>query len=198
MSLPANIQRTIEAFGRLPGIGPKTAERLTFHLLQKPQADIQQMGQTIARLKEGIGYCKVCQNLTENDQCHVCLNPQRDPSTICVVETALDLLALEKISEYKGVYHVLHGIISPMDGIGPDELTIAELVERVKNQEVTEMIMALNPSIEGEATMAYMMRFLQPLGIKVTYLARGIPVGGNLEYADRNTLKRAFEGRREY
>jgi recombination protein RecR len=196
--LPENIEKVIEEFSKLPGIGTKSAERLTFHLLKKPASDIQGIGATLGRLKEGIQYCEVCKNLTTQQKCLICLNDSRDRSVICIVEDALDLIALEKANEYKGVYHVLHGIISPVDGIGPDELTIAELVERVKRGGISEVIIALNPSMEGEATASYIMRYLKPLNVKATRIARGIPVGGNLEYADSQTLKRAFEGRMEY
>ncbi len=198
MNLPLNIRRAIETFAKLPGIGAKSAERLAFHLLQKPEEEIRQMGQAIGNLKQGIRYCDRCKHLTTEDLCVICQNQQRDHSVVCVVEGALDLLALEKANEYKGSYHVLHGVISPVEGVGPDELTIAELIERLKGGGVTEVIFALNPSMEGEATAAYIMRSIEPLGLKVTRIAQGIPMGGHLEYADHKTLKRAFEGRRSY
>ncbi len=198
MPLPPNIQLAIEAFSRLPGIGSKTAERLAFHLLRKPEQEVRQIGQAIASVKQGVLQCRICSHLTQDELCHICIREDRDKELICVVEGPLDLLALEKAGQFKGVYHVLHGVISPIEGIGPDELTFAELIERIKAQPPREIIMALNPSVEGEATMAYLMRFLQPLGIKVTALARGIPMGGHLEYADQQTLRRALEGRMAY
>lgn len=196
--IPKNIQRAIEEFSKLPGIGSKTAERLVFHLLKKTEADVAVLGDTILALKKEIRYCDVCKNLTTDEVCEICRNEGRSKETICVVEDALDLMAIEKANEYKGLYHVLHGIISPVDGIGPDELTIAELIARAKKGNVKEMIFALNPSMEGEATAAYITRYIKPLNIKITRIARGIPVGGNVEYADSQTLKRALEGRMEY
>jgi recombination protein RecR len=196
--IPKNIQRAIEEFSKLPGIGSKTAERLVFHLLKKTEADVAVLGDSILSLKKEIRYCDVCKNLTTDEICEICRSEGRSKETICVVEDALDLMAIEKANEYKGLYHVLHGIISPVDGIGPDELTIAELITRAKNGNVKEMIFALNPSMEGEATAAYITRYIKPLNIKITRIARGIPVGGNLEYADSQTLKRALEGRMEY
>lgn len=196
--LPKNIERTIEEFSKLPGIGPKSAERLVFHLLKKTTSDIDRLGQSIISLKEGLRYCDECKNLSLETLCEICKNDSRSRETVCVVEDTLDLIALEKTNEYKGRYHVLHGIISPVDGIGPDELTIAELVERSKRGGIHEMIIALNPSMEGEATAAYISRFVKPLNIKITRIARGIPVGGHLEYADSQTLRRALEGRMEY
>ena len=182
----------------MPGIGPKSAERLTFHLLRKPNKDVEQFGETVKNLKDGIKYCEVCKNLTTEDICSICGDKGRDQCMICVVEDPLDLIALEKANEYKGVYHVLHGLISPVEGIGPDELTITELIDRVKKGDVKEIIIALNPSMEGEATAAYITRYIKPLEVRITRIARGIPVGGDLEYADSQTLKRALEGRMEY
>ncbi len=196
--IPTNIQRVIEEFSKLPGIGPKSAERLAFYMLRKPDEEVERFGEAFINLKKGIKYCENCKNLTTEEICSICSDTGRDKSLVCIVESPLDLMALEKANEYKGLYHVLHGIISPVDGIGPDELTIAELVDRAKSGEIKEMIIALNPSIEGEATAAYIMRYIKPLEIKVTRIARGIPVGGNLEYADSQTLKRALEGRLEY
>ncbi|MBU0577312.1 recombination mediator RecR [Patescibacteria group bacterium] len=196
--IPKNIEKVIEEFSKLPGIGPKSAERLTFYLLRKPDESIKNFGETVAKLKEGIRYCEICKNLTTEDICLICQNNNRDKTTICIVEDPLDLIALEKANEYKGVYHVLHGIIAPVEGVGPDELTIAELIERVKKGGIKEVIIALNPSMEGEATAAYIMRYIKPLDVKITRIARGIPVGGDLEYADSQTLKRALEGRMEY
>ncbi|MBN1258859.1 recombination protein RecR [Candidatus Peregrinibacteria bacterium] len=197
-AIPENIAKAIEEFQKLPGIGQKTAERLVFHLLRKPEADLGQFGKAVSSLKEGIRYCDVCKNLTTEKVCGVCADSSRDPSVICVVEDPLDLIALEKANEYQGVYHVLHGVISPMEGVGPDELAIAELIDRLEKGGVKEVIIALNPSMEGEATAAYLMKYIKPLNIKVTRIARGIPVGGDLEYADSQTLKRALLGRMEY
>ena len=196
--IPKNIQKAIEELSKLPGIGPKTAERLVFHLLKKPDAEVAELGESILALKKAIRYCTNCQHLTTEEVCDICRSEGRNKDTVCVVEDSLDLMALEKANEYKGLYHVLHGIISPVDGIGPDELTIAELVRRAKTGHIKEMILALNPSMEGEATAAYITRYVKPLNIKITRLARGIPIGGNLEYADSQTLKRAMEGRVEY
>lgn len=196
--IPKNIEKTIEEFSKLPGIGPKSAERLTFHLLRKPNENVEQLGETIKNLKDGIKYCEVCRNLTTEDKCSICNDQSRDQSMVCIVEDPLDLIALEKTNEYKGVYHVLHGLISPVEGVGPDELTITELIERTKKNDIKEVIIALNPSMEGEATAAYIMRYIKPLEVRITRIARGIPVGGDLEYADSQTLKRALEGRMEY
>ncbi len=196
--IPKNIQAAIEEFSKLPGIGPKSAERLVFHLLKKPEAEVARLGESVLALKKEIRYCNNCQHLTTEELCDICKSEGRSKETVCIVEDSLDLMALEKTNEYKGQYHVLHGIISPVDGIGPDELTIAELIKRAKDGEIKEMIFALNPSMEGEATAAYISRYVKPLNIKITRIARGIPVGGNLEYADSQTLKRAMEGRMEY
>ncbi len=196
--IPKNIQTAIEQFSKLPGIGSKSAERLVFHLLKKPEAEVAELGEAILSLKKEIRYCNQCQHLTTEEICDICKSDGRNKETVCIVEDSLDLMALEKANEYKGLYHVLHGIISPVDGIGPDELTIAELVRRAKEGDIKEMILALNPSMEGEATAAYISRYIKPLNIKITRIARGIPVGGNLEYADSQTLKRAMEGRSEY
>ncbi|MBN2087817.1 recombination protein RecR [Candidatus Peregrinibacteria bacterium] len=196
--IPKNIERVIEEFSKMPGIGPKSAERLTFYLLKKTESDIRNIGDTISKLKEGIKYCEICKNLTTETKCAICEDSSRNQSTICIVEDVLDLIALEKANEYKGAYHVLHGLISPVEGIGPDELTITDLVDRVQNNDIKEVIIGLNPSMEGEATASYIMRFIKPLNVRVTRIARGIPVGGDLEYADSQTLKRALEGRLEY
>ncbi len=196
--IPKSIEKTIEEFSKLPGIGQKSAERLTFYLLRKTNSDIERFGTTVCKLKEGLRYCSNCQNMTTEDICEICKKPDRDPSVICIVEEVLDLMALEKANNYKGHYHVLHGVISPIDGVGPDELKIAELIERIKKGGIKEIILALNPSLEGEATSAYILRYIKDYDIKVTRIARGIPVGGDLEYADSQTLKRAFEGRVEY
>ena len=196
--IPKNIEKTIEEFSKLPGIGQKSAQRLTFYLLRKKSKDVEQFGDTVRQLKEGLNYCQNCQNMTTEDLCDICKNTERDPSVICVVEEMLDLVALENANSYKGRYHVLHGVISPVEGVGPDDIKIAELIGRVKKGGIKEIILALNPSLEGEATAAYILRYIKPLDIKITRIARGIPVGGDLEYADSQTLKRAFEGRMEY
>jgi recombination protein RecR len=196
--LPSNIEKTIEEFSKLPGIGHKTAERLTFYLLRKRTEDVERFGDTVGKLKNGIRYCQTCCNLCTGEICGICQNAKRDATTICVVEEMMDLLAIEKTGEYQGLYHVLHGVISPVEGVGPDDLKIVELVERLKNSEIKELIVALNPSMEGEATTAYIMRHLPSADLKVTCIARGIPVGGDLEYADSQTLKRALLGRMEY
>lgn len=196
--IPKNIERTIEEFSKLPGIGAKSAERLVFHLLKKTTSDIEALGNSILKLKEGLKYCDLCKNLCLEARCEICQSDKRNSETVCVVEDTMDLIALEKTHEYKGHYHVLHGIISPIDGIGPDELTIGELIDRAKTGTIKELIIALNPSMEGEATAAYISRYIKPMNIKITRIARGIPVGGHLEYADSQTIRRALEGRMEY
>lgn len=196
--IPKNIQKAIEELSKLPGIGPKSAERLVFYLLKKPETYVNELGDSISAVKKGIRYCDECKNLTTEELCEICRHTGRNKEILCVVEDALDLMAIEKTNEYKGVYHVLHGIISPIEGVGPDELTIAELVERVKKGTVKELIFALNTSMEGEATAAYITRYLKPFDVKITRIARGIPIGGQLEYADSQTLKRALLGRMEY
>ena len=192
------VSRLIEAFNKLPGIGPKSAQRLTYYLLRAPQEEAQALGQAILEVKEKIILCSICQNITDCDPCAICEDGQRDRTKICIVEEPLDILALERTGSYKGLYHVLHGVISPMDGIGPDELKVRELLARLKSPaEVQEVIMATNPNLEGEATAMYLTRLIAPLGIRVTRLARGLPVGADLEYADDVTLTRAIEGRQE-
>jgi recombination protein RecR len=191
------VSRLIEAFNKLPGIGPKSAQRLTYYLLRAPQEEAQALAEAILEMKEKIVLCSVCQNITDADPCAICQDGQRDRTKICVVEEPLDILALERTGSYKGLYHVLHGVISPMDGIGPDELKMRELLARLKAGEVQEVIEATNPNLEGEATAMYLTRLIAPLGIRVTRLARGLPVGADLEYADDVTLARALEGRQE-
>ncbi len=190
------VARLIEEFSKLPGIGPKTAQRLTFYLLRGSREEATSLAEAILWMKEKVGFCRVCFNISEDDVCGVCASDARDRSVICVVEEPLDVLALERTGEYKGTYHVLHGAISPIDGIGPDKLRIAELVDRVKGSDVSEVIIATNPNTEGDVTAAYLARVLAPLGVKATRLARGLPAGGDLEYADELTLARALEGRR--
>ncbi|MBQ4527647.1 MAG: recombination protein RecR [Clostridia bacterium] len=192
-----SFSKLIDVFRKMPGVGNKSAVRMAYHVLAMPDDEVLEMIATIKNAKEKIGYCSVCQNTTEQNPCEICSNPKRDSSIICVVEQPKDVVALEKTREYYGTYHVLHGCISPMDSIGPEDLKIKELLERVSNGEVAEIIMAISPSIEGEATTMYISRLLKPFGVKVTRIAYGIPVGGDLEYADQVTLAKAIEGRRE-
>jgi len=194
---PAPVARLIEEFHKLPGVGPKSAQRLTYHLLRMPAAEARALAEAILDVKERITFCSVCQNVTDSDPCRICASDRRDRTIICVVEEPLDILAVERSGSYAGLYHVLHGAISPMDGIGPEDLKIGELLSRLRSGEVTEVILATNPNLEGEATAMYLTRLLRPLGPKVTRLARGLPVGGDLEYADDVTLTRAIEGRQE-
>ena len=189
------VGRLIEELNKLPGIGPKTAQRLTYFLLRAPQEQAQSLVEAILAVKEKVGLCSVCQNITEADPCLICRSNQRDHSIICVVEEPLDILALERSQSYNGLYHVLHGVISPMDGIGPEDIKIRELLARLQTGETTEVILATNPNLEGEATAMYLQRLISPLGIKLTRLARGLPFGSALEYADEVTLARALEGR---
>ena len=191
------VARLIEALHRLPGIGPKSAQRLTYYLLRAPEAEARALAEAIVELKEKITLCSTCQNVTEADPCGICASPQRDQSTICVVEEPLDILAVERTHGYRGLYHVLHGVISPVDGVGPEDLKLNELVARLRNGAVQEVIMATNPNLEGEATAMYVSRLLSPLDVRVTRLARGLPMGADLEYADDLTLARALENRQE-
>jgi len=187
----------IEEFSKLPGVGVKTAQRLTFFILRSPTDQARRLAEAIMRVKESIIYCSRCFNITETDPCPICSNPNRDQETICVVEEPLDVLALEKTGAYKGLYHVLHGAISPIDGVGPKDLRIDELLQRVRNSQLREIILATNPNFEGEYTANYIQQELKPFNMRVTGLARGLPMGGDLEYADEGTLGRAIEGRRE-
>ncbi len=189
--------KLIEQFSKLPGVGRKSAQRYAFFILDMPEEKAKQFAQTIIEAKEKIHRCSVCGNLTDTENCAICSSATRDMSTICVVEDPRDVIAFERTKEYNGVYHVLHGLLSPMDGVGPEQLTIKELLSRIGSTEVSEVIMATNPTVEGEATAIYIARLLKPMGIKVSRLAYGIPVGGNLEYADEVTLYRALEGRSE-
>ncbi len=191
----APLERLIEQFARLPGIGKKTAQRLAFFVLNLPEDQARQFADSIIEAKEKIHLCSVCQNLTDQEVCHICSSPNREQKVICVVEDPKDVIAFERTREFSGLYHVLHGAISPMDGVGPEELKVKELITRVGTNDVEEVIMATNPTVEGEATAMYLSRLLKPLGVKVTRLAYGIPVGGELEYADEVTLSRALEGR---
>ncbi|MCL0103697.1 recombination mediator RecR [Dehalococcoidia bacterium] len=190
------VSRLIEEFHKLPGIGPKSAARLTYHLLRMPEDQARSLAEAIIAVKERIVLCSLCQNLTDTDPCAICGSTERDRTMICVVEEPLDILALERTGGYNGLYHVLHGVISPIEGIGPDDLKIGELLARLRDGSVAEVILATNPSLEGEATTMYLQRLISPLGLRVTCLARGLPVGGDLEYADEVTLARALEGRR--
>lgn len=194
----APVEKLIEQFETLPGIGYKTAQRLAFFMLSQPQEQAEAFAQAILEAKRAIRPCKFCQNLTDGDVCPICGDPSRDRGTICVVTDPKDVIALERTREYRGLYHVLHGTISPLNGVGPDQLRIKELLQRAanENEEVREVIMATNPDTEGEATAMYLSRLLKPFGLKVTRLAYGVPVGGHLEYADHVTLTRALEGRR--
>ncbi len=196
-TIPKVVRDLIEAFERLPGIGPKTAQRLTYYLLHAPKEEAKALAESAVALKEKTVICSVCFNIAELDPCEIDSDPSRDKSIIAVVEDPLDVLALER-ANYKGLYHVLHGAIAPLENIGPEELRIRELLPRLKDQTVKEIILATNPTMEGEATAMYIDRLIRPLGTKVTRIARGLPVGGDLEYADETTLSRALEGRKEY
>lgn len=191
------VERLIEEFARLPGIGQKTAQRLAFHVLDMSKEDAQRFADAITQAKNTVFTCKVCQNLTDSETCSICSNPNRDAGVICVVADPRDVLAFERTREYNGLYHVLHGVISPMNHVGPDDIRIRELLQRVADTDVREVILATNPDTEGEATAMYLARLLKPFGVAVTRLAYGIPVGGHLEYIDEVTLMRALEGRRE-
>lgn len=191
------LARLVEQFERLPGIGKRTAQRLAYFVLQMSDGDAKEFAAAIIEAHEKIKYCKVCKNLTDQDLCHVCRNSARDKSIICVVEDPRDVLVLEKTGEFSGSYHVLHGVISPLNGVGPDQIYIKELLERISAEPIKEVIMATNPTVEGEATAMYISKLLKPLGVKVTRLAYGIPVGGGLEYTDEVTLSRALIGRSE-
>jgi len=196
-NIPKSVQNLIEAFERLPGIGPKTAQRLTFYLLHAPIEESKALAEAAIEMKEKTVLCTICFNIGEKDPCVICADSSRDQTIIAVVEDPLDALALEK-SGYRGLYHVLHGVISPLENIGPDQLHLRELLPRLKDGKVKEIILATNPTMEGEATAMYIQRLIGPLGVKVTRIARGLPVGGDLEYADETTLSRALEGRKEY
>ena len=207
MKVPKSVAALIEAFEALPGIGPKTAARLTYYLLHAPDNLSQKLAQALADLKTKTKICSTCQNITEVDPCEICEDPDRDRSVICVVEDPLDVWAIEKSGSFSGLYHVLHGVIAPLENIGPEDLRINELLKRLQNRGpqnsknfgvIKELILATNPSMEGEATAMYIQRLIKPLGVKITRIARGIPIGAELEYADEVTLRRALEGRKEY
>jgi recombination protein RecR len=190
------VQDLIDELGRLPGVGPKSAQRIAFHLLQADPVDVRRLAQVLIEVKERVKFCSVCGNVAEEDICRICRDHRRDPSVLCVVEESKDVVAIERTREYRGRYHVLGGAISPIDGIGPDDLRVRELMPRLADGTVTEVILATDPNLEGEATATYLTRLLKPMGLRVTRLASGLPVGGDLEYADEVTLGRAFEGRR--
>lgn len=192
---PQPIANVVSELSRLPGIGPKTAQRLTYHLLRAPSEQVLQLATALRDLKDGVALCNTCFNISDRNPCHICTDPTRDMSTICVVEEPLDVLAIERTGRFKGVYHVLHGAISPMDGIGPDELRMRELLQRVQFGGIQEVILATNPNLEGDGTAMYVTRLLASTGTRVTRLARGLPIGSDLEYADEVTLSNAFAGR---
>ncbi len=191
------IARLIEELNKLPGIGPKSAQRLTYHLLRAPKEEVEALAEAIRAIKERLTLCSTCLNITDSDPCVTCRDEKRDRTKICVVEEPIDILPLERTKKYNGLYHVLHGVIAPTEGIGPEELRIKELLSRLNGGVVTEVILATNPNLEGEATAMYLQRLIAPLGIRITRLARGLPYGGDLEYADDVTLSRALEGRQE-
>jgi len=197
MRYPAPIARLLEELERLPGIGPKSAQRIAYWLLTADSADAERLASAITEVKHTIHFCPRCFNFAEGDLCEVCADSRRDSSIICVVEEPRDLAAVERVAEYRGVYHVLHGAISPIDGIGPEQLRVRELIERLGTEEIAEVVIATNPNVEGETTALYLARLIKPLGIKVTRIASGLPVGGDLEFADEVTLGRALEARRE-
>jgi recombination protein RecR len=191
------VQSLIDELGRLPGVGPKSAQRIAFHLLKLPDEDAFRLARSITEAKERVSFCRRCFNVCEGQECGICLDPRRDATMVCVVEEPRDVVAVEKTGEFRGRYHVLQGAISPLDGIGPDQIRVRELLSRLGNEEIAEVILCTNPNIEGEATAMYLARLLKPLGIRTTRIASGLPVGGDLEYADELTLGRALEGRRE-
>jgi len=191
------IQSLIDELGRLPGIGPKSAQRIAFHVIQSERSDIERLVEVLRTVREIVKFCTVCGNISEENECVICRDPRRDESLICVVEESKDVVAIERTREFKGRYHVLGGAISPIDGVGPDQLRIKELLGRLQDAKVVEVIIATDPNLEGEATATYLSRLIKPLGVEVSRLASGLPVGGDLEYADEVTLGRAFEGRRK-
>jgi recombination protein RecR len=192
------IQDLIDELGRLPGVGPKSAQRIAFYIIQSDRVDVSRLAEVLKTVKERVKFCTTCGNISEEELCKICRDPRRDNTSICVVEESKDVIAIEKTREFKGKYHVLGGAISPIDGIGPENLRIRELMQRLAKTEIAEVIIATDPNLEGEATATYLTRLIKPLGVKVSRLASGLPVGGDLEYADEVTLGRAFEGRRSY
>ncbi|RYL96755.1 recombination protein RecR [Sporolactobacillus sp. THM7-7] len=197
MQYPEPIARLIDSFMKLPGIGPKTAVRLAFFVVDMNEEDVMDFARSLVDVKRKLTYCSICQNISDHDPCSICDDTTRDHSTICVVQDPKDVAALEKMHDYHGLYHVLHGVISPMDGIGPEDIKIAELIRRLEDEKIKEIILATNPTVEGEATAMYLSRLVKPIGVKVSRIAHGLPVGGDLEYADEVTLSKALEGRRE-
>lgn len=197
MHYPEPISKLIDSFMKLPGIGPKTAVRLAFFVLDMKEDDVLGFAKALVNAKRDLAYCSVCGHITDRDPCYICNDSHRDQSVVCVVQEPKDVIAMEKMKEYQGVYHVLRGAISPMEGIGPEDINIPQLLKRLHDKTVQEVILATNPNIEGEATAMYISRLLKPTGIKVTRIAHGLPVGGDLEYADEVTLSKALEGRRE-
>jgi recombination protein RecR len=191
------VQDLIDELGRLPGVGPKSAQRIAFHLLQADPADVRRLADVLVEVKAKVKFCSICFNVSEDDQCRICRDPRRDPTVLCVVEEYKDVVAIERTREFRGRYHVLGGAISPLDGVGPEDLRVDELLQRVRRDGVVEVILATNPNLEGNATAMYVAALLKPLGIRTTRLASGLPVGGDLEYADEVTLSQALEGRRE-
>jgi recombination protein RecR len=191
------VQELIDQLGRLPGVGPKSAQRIAFYLLKLPKEDAEKLAQSIIEVKARITFCRRCWNVSEGELCELCSDERRDPAIVCVVEEPRDIVAVEKTQEYRGRYHVLQGAISPIEGIGPEQLRVKELLARIDGEGIKEVILCTNPNLEGEATAMYLARLLKPLGLKVTRIASGLPVGGDLEYADELTLGRALEGRRE-
>ena len=191
------VQDLIDELGRLPGVGPKSAQRIAFHLLAADPADVRRLASALTEVKERVRFCSICGNVSEQEQCRVCRDPRRDLTVICVVEESKDVVAIEKTREFRGRYHVLGGAISPIEGIGPDDLKVRELMVRLQDGSITELILATDPNLEGEATATYLARLIGPMGLRITRLASGLPVGGDLEYADEVTLGRAFEGRRQ-
>ncbi len=193
-----SVERLVNRLARLPGIGRKTAARLAFHILKLPREEANELADIIREVKEKVGFCSVCNNISESDPCRICSDPERDRTIICVVEETSDAAAIDKSESFKGQYHILGGRLSPLDGIGPEDLKIKELLSRLQSGEIKEMIIATNPNVEGEATAIYLSKLIKPMGLKVTRIARGLPVGSDLEYADSITLTRALEGRQEF
>jgi len=193
-----SLEKLIEQFSKFPGIGKKTAQRMAFFILKERKEEAEALAQAVLDVKSKVGYCSICFNITEEDPCTICRDGKRDRTTICVVEEANDVVALDKTGQFRGLFHVLGGVLSPLDGVGPDELKIKELLSRLKDKEIKEVIIATNPNTEGEATAIYLSKLIRPLGIRVTRIARGLPAGGDLEYADQITLSNALEGRVEF
>lgn len=197
MHYPEPIAKLIDSFMKLPGIGPKTAVRLAFYVVNMNDDDVMEFGRALVNVKRNLIFCSECQNISDRDPCYICDDSSRDRSIICVVQEPKDVIALEKMRDYRGLYHVLHGSISPVEGIGPEDIKVTELIQRLEDERVKEIILATNPTIEGEATAMYISRLVKPIGIKTSRIAHGLPVGGDLEYADEVTLSKALEGRRE-